>query len=623
MLFRQSALRVQPAFDLQAELLHVQQICRLVEGAPLAIELAAAWLKALPCAQMARELAHGIDLLETSMRDVPPRHRSMRAVLAQSWDLLSAGEQQVFRGLSVFEGGFRLEAAQAVVGGAARCAGRTCRKGDAPTGPRRPLPHPRAPAAARRRTPGRRAPRSMTGLMACRERHAAYYLSFLAARRVPLGGPGQLAALREIEEEMDNIRAAWSYAAVRGSELVQDEALGALFRSLWMRGRYAEGEQMARQALAEQGVGGSRIALTAYAAQFAAAVGAYDRALPAAQSALGAALAGSDAVAAAHCHYVLGIVQAYLQDRTAIANLRAAYDSYRAQDNGAGTAEAALQLGFYLWAWEGDHGSASALVEESLARFRALGDAFGLADALNNAAILRWYAGDVEEAERLYRESLQTAQAVDNRLVALQAVGGLAFVAWARGQWDVALDLGHERLALAQRLGHDNQVKQSLSFLVPCYVFAERFTEAVEILNRLPEVWHLPVAGQAYVGIGAYATALAFLRRATAEQIGNDDDVSFLSALLIEWAMLLQSDCPLLTVRDPLAPHMLAAGERNELAVELLAAAQPSAPADPITRSLVGRLLARQHEEAEEFPPNPPVRPLRELAAELLALQLG
>ena len=67
-------------------------------------------------------------------------------------------------------------------------------------------------------------------------------------------------------------------------------------------------------------------------------------------------------------------------------------------------------------------------------RYRVLGNQFDLADALNQAALLRWYASDVEQAERLYQESLQTARAVDNRLVALQAVGGLAMVAIAREQ---------------------------------------------------------------------------------------------------------------------------------------------------------------------------------------------
>jgi tetratricopeptide (TPR) repeat protein len=163
--------------------------------------------------------------------------------------------------------------------------------------------------------------------------------------------------------------------------------------------------------------------------------------------------AGSPPGDATRCYYVLGLVQAYAQEPGAITNLRAAYDAYRARDDASGAAEAALRLGFYLWASEGDHAPASALVEASLAGNRARGDALCLADALNIAAILRWYAGDVAEAEAPYRESLQTARTVGNQLVALQATGGFAFVALARGQWDAAIELAQERLALAERLG--------------------------------------------------------------------------------------------------------------------------------------------------------------------------
>ena len=70
-LFQQCAQRAHPDFDLNRELVYVQRICRLVDGAPLAIELAAAWLKALPCEQVAQELTRNIDILATSLRNVP------------------------------------------------------------------------------------------------------------------------------------------------------------------------------------------------------------------------------------------------------------------------------------------------------------------------------------------------------------------------------------------------------------------------------------------------------------------------------------------------------------------------------------------------------------------------
>ncbi len=85
----------------------LEQICRLVDGVPLGIELAAAWLKALSCEQVAQELAQSLDFLSTSLRNIPPRHRSMRVVLDQTWHYLSSKEQQTFRRLSIFAGGCR------------------------------------------------------------------------------------------------------------------------------------------------------------------------------------------------------------------------------------------------------------------------------------------------------------------------------------------------------------------------------------------------------------------------------------------------------------------------------------------------------------------------------------
>ncbi len=115
-LFVQCARRAQPQFVLAHEQDAVRRICELVAGMPLGIELAAAWLKRLSCTEIAQELERGLDILETSARNVPERHRSMRVVLEQSWAALTVAEQTVFKRLAVFQGGFRREAAEVVAG---------------------------------------------------------------------------------------------------------------------------------------------------------------------------------------------------------------------------------------------------------------------------------------------------------------------------------------------------------------------------------------------------------------------------------------------------------------------------------------------------------------------------
>ncbi len=114
-LFERSARRSSHAFALdESSRGAVVQICRLVSGMPLAIELAAGWVRLLSCAEIAVEVARSLDVLAAGQRNLPERHRSMRAVFEYSWRLLSQGEQTVLAALSVFAGGFGRDAAQAV-----------------------------------------------------------------------------------------------------------------------------------------------------------------------------------------------------------------------------------------------------------------------------------------------------------------------------------------------------------------------------------------------------------------------------------------------------------------------------------------------------------------------------
>jgi predicted ATPase len=114
-LFVRQAERVRSDFvPTPGEERSIAQICRLVEGFPLALELAAGWLHVLSCAEIEQEIEKSLDFLHSSKSDMPERHRSMRAVFARSWQRLSPQEQVAFRQLSVFRGGFQREAAEAV-----------------------------------------------------------------------------------------------------------------------------------------------------------------------------------------------------------------------------------------------------------------------------------------------------------------------------------------------------------------------------------------------------------------------------------------------------------------------------------------------------------------------------
>jgi predicted ATPase/transcriptional regulator with XRE-family HTH domain len=116
-LFLQRARRTHVEFNATAESFPaILRICHLVDGTPLAIELAAAWVRTLTCDEIAKEIESSLDFLSIAARDIPARHRSMRAVFDHSWSLLSDEEQSVLSRLSVFQGGFSLAAAEQIAG---------------------------------------------------------------------------------------------------------------------------------------------------------------------------------------------------------------------------------------------------------------------------------------------------------------------------------------------------------------------------------------------------------------------------------------------------------------------------------------------------------------------------
>ncbi len=115
-LFAQRARRAHLGFSLQHELYAVARICRLVEGMPLGIELAASRTRTLSCETIVGAIAHNLDALSVTYQDLPPRHRSLRAVFEHSWNMLAEPEQAVLARLSALRGDFDFAAAEAMAG---------------------------------------------------------------------------------------------------------------------------------------------------------------------------------------------------------------------------------------------------------------------------------------------------------------------------------------------------------------------------------------------------------------------------------------------------------------------------------------------------------------------------
>jgi predicted ATPase/DNA-binding CsgD family transcriptional regulator len=245
-LFVERARRVRKDFSLAAELAGVVRICQLVEGVPLAAELAAAWTNVLGCDAIAMELGDGLRFLQTSLRDVPDRHRSLRAVFDESWKLLSPDERGVFQRLPVFRGGFQRAAAEQAAGATLPILAALARQSLlylTPDG--RYQIH----ELLRQYAAERLAQASPEGVAEARERHGVYYTTFLRDRNADMNNGEQLRAVAEIAAELDNLRAAWQWAVERRNIAALAGGANALFLFCQFRSHYQEGAQLFGQAV--------------------------------------------------------------------------------------------------------------------------------------------------------------------------------------------------------------------------------------------------------------------------------------------------------------------------------------------------------------------------------------
>lgn len=219
------------------------RICQLVDGMPLAIELAATWLKVMPCEKIIEEIQRNIDFLTAKTRNIDERHRSMRAVFDQSWQLLSEHEQMVLGKLSVFHGGFELEAAEQVVGaslfGLAELAEKSLLRISSSG---------RYEFHELLRQYAQQQLESTGEIEHIRDKHCEYYLIFLAERELDIKGRRQFTALNEIEDDFENVRTAW----IRAVDQCNFDALNPTVEALdWFggyKGYWQDGQELFRYA---------------------------------------------------------------------------------------------------------------------------------------------------------------------------------------------------------------------------------------------------------------------------------------------------------------------------------------------------------------------------------------
>jgi tetratricopeptide (TPR) repeat protein len=458
-LWVQSARRVCPAFSLAQDPRPVIRICQLVEGMPLAIELAASWLKTLPPIAIAAEVERGLDLFITSWRDVAPGHRSMRAVFDRSWRLLSGVEAAVLRRLALFAASFGLRAAQAVAGASLPTLVGLVEKSllrVTPAG--RYHMHELLRQYALERLEENPLEAEQT-----RERYGAYYAAFLRERAAALKSPGQQTALAELDVQIENARAAWNWAAERGQAARLDAGMEGLCLYYDWRLRAAEGEaacglaaERLRRATTADGL---RVLAKVLAWQgfFNAQLGGRELADALLERSLSLlespALADQDTRAErALVLYRIGD-QAFGRDwEKAGGNFEQSLALYRELGEEWRTAHALNSLG-WLAVYVGEMDQGIRFFRESLAIHEKLGDARGIADALRSLGTAVGVAEKPEEGEQLQRRSLTIWRKLEDRVGIVSGLNQLAVTLIFFGRFDEARAMFEESLAICHNLG--------------------------------------------------------------------------------------------------------------------------------------------------------------------------
>jgi predicted ATPase/DNA-binding CsgD family transcriptional regulator len=243
-LFVERARQMRPSFSLADERAGVVRICQLVEGMPLALEMAAAWTKTMRCAEIAAEIQRSLTFLSADFHGMVPRHRSMHAIFSHTWERMSPEEQSLFRQLSIFRGGFDRTAAEAVAGATLplltslldRCLIRRGANG------RYHIHELLRQFGAEQLDEAEAA--------ATAAAHCDYYIQYLADRKAGLAAHAQLAASEQVEVELENIRTAWQYAVEHrlADELAMASTPYYLFCQI--QSRYMESLNSAEQAAA-------------------------------------------------------------------------------------------------------------------------------------------------------------------------------------------------------------------------------------------------------------------------------------------------------------------------------------------------------------------------------------
>lgn len=526
-LFAERAERTPAGFVLtEGNLPDVIRVCALVDGLPLGIELAAAWVERLGCAGIAEEIVQHLDLMETSMRDVPQRHRSMRAVFEGSWRLLSAAEQGLLARCAVFQGGFAEEAAATVAGATAAALHDLVAKSllRRPAAGRYGMHNLLRQFALEKLDLFSVAPvdggGSEGGRGEIQAGHGAYYLDWLAQQEGALRGRGARRAVAAVQGDWGNVRQAWRWAADHGAAEALRRSCRVLaafcqFSGLLREGAelfgYAAGQLEDRlTARVEPGLGLALAAVRVEEAELLNAQGWSERALAAARQAMQLAQRGQAAELEASALLQRGVALARKMDYAG-----ARHAGRLAQTLAWQTSSLPIEAGSQLLLGQveyvaGDYGVAQVCYEEALRLYRQIGDPRGEGAALLQMGVLADAQVNLAAARRHYERARALFQQMADRHQEGMVLAHLGRMAAREGDYATAWTYDEQALAVLGEMGDHRAEGSVLSAMGALLAVLGQHDRARETYERALRLWRAIDyrEGQARVLNGLACTAV-------------------------------------------------------------------------------------------------------------------
>lgn len=486
-LFVQRARQLRPDFTLSAaNQANVARICALVEGMPLGLELAAAWVQSLSPHEIAAEIAHGADFLRATVRDLPVRHRSLRAIFAHSWRLLSPDEQAGVWRLAIFEGGFSAEAAHSVAEqGLAELSVLVDKSLLRRSVAGRYDFHPLLRQYAAERLADDPAEAAHLS-----QRHARYFAIFVNRLAPKLQGAEQHAALEALSRDGPNLRAAWTWAVSALDYECIGLMLDGLARFCELRSYRQAGEaaladaaaRLANAAPSDQIAARLRARVLAWQGHFYQFLGRYSDSAAALACSLSLAQQYDEPALIAFCLKGQGInANARGEHQQAITLHRASLERYQALSDQAGIADALNRMGGAAYDM-GELPMARRWWQESYAVYAQNGDLSGMARALNNLGEVCRILGEYGESRRLSEASLALHAELGPGW-SISPYNNLALLARIEGHFAEAARLHERSLAICREVGDLRGAANTNFFLGELKLADERLSEAEQHLR--------------------------------------------------------------------------------------------------------------------------------------------